>query len=109
LAALIIIGSIQWQEYMTSLGRRGLIERIFSLGIMILLAHDLLQHSRIWRVTNMYSLFPSTPVDIQSRVINHPDPIYFSALVIGAAGTLITFFVLLFLSLRELKRNKLDR
>jgi hypothetical protein len=108
LAVLIILGSIQLQEYLTSLGKRGFSERIFGLGILILLAHDLLQHSRIWRVTNMYSLFPSTPVDIQARVINHPDPIYFNALLIGAAGTLISFFVLLFLSLWEHKRDKLD-
>jgi hypothetical protein len=57
----------------------------------------------------MYDLFPSTPEDIQSKVIHHPDPLYFGALVIGAAGTVLTFFVLLFLSLRERQRNKSDK
>jgi hypothetical protein len=63
--------------------------------------HDLLQHSRIWRVTNMYSLFTSTPVDIRSPVVNHPDPIYFTALSVGAATTVISLAVLIVLALRE--------
>lgn len=106
LVVLITLGSIQLQELMNKLGMRGIVERIFSLGVLILLAHDLLQHSRAWRVSNMYDLFQSTPVDIQSQVIHSPDPLYFRALAIGASATVLTFFVLLFLSLRERQRNK---
>jgi hypothetical protein len=106
MVVLIMLGSIHLQEFLVKLGMRSFVERIFSLGVLILLFHDLLQHSRIWRTGNMYDLFPSTPVDIHSKVIHHPDPIYFSALAIGAAGTLLTFLVLLFLSLRERQWNK---
>jgi hypothetical protein len=108
LVVLITLGSIHLQEYLVSLGCRSFVERIFSLCVLILMAHDLFQHSRIWRVTNMYSLFNSTPADIRSKVINHPDPLYYGALAIGAAGTLITFLVLLILSLRERRWNKSD-
>ena len=101
---LITLGSIHLQEFLVKLSRRSIVERIFSLGVLVLMAHDLLQHSRIWRVTNMYSLFNSTPVDIRSTVTNHPDPLYFNSLVVGAAVTLLTFFALLFLSLRERSR-----
>lgn len=104
--ALIILAAFNFQEFLTERGRRSLAERILSLGLLILMGHDLLQHSRIWRVTNMYKLFPSTPADIQSNVVNHPDPVYVTALVAGAAGTLLTFTILLILSLRERRQAK---
>ena len=106
LVVLITLGSIHLQEFLVKLGQRSTVERIFSLGVLILLVHDLLQHSRLWRVSNMSDLFPSTPVDIQSKVIHFQDPLYFGALAIGATATVLTFFVLLFLSLRERRLNK---
>ncbi|MGZ6346580.1 MAG: hypothetical protein ACXWNC_03275 [Anaerolineales bacterium] len=108
LVVLIILGSIHLQELLDRLGRRGFVERIASLGLLVLLANDLFQHSRFWRVTNMYKLFQSTPVDIQSKVINHPDPVYFTALEIGAAVTLLTFFALLFLSFHERRPKRIE-
>jgi len=104
--ALIILAAANFQEFLAERGRRSLSERIFGLGLLILMAHDLFQHSRIWRVTNMYQLFPSTPAGIQSSVINHPDPAYVTALAVGAAGSLLTLTVLLILSLRERRQAK---
>jgi hypothetical protein len=106
LAVLIVLGSIHLQELLVKLGNRRIAERILSLGVLILLAHDLLQHSRVWRVTHMYELFISTPVDIQSKIIHHPDPLYFGALAVGAACTVLTFIVLMFLVMREVRVNK---
>jgi hypothetical protein len=106
LAVLIVLGSIQMQELLVKLGYRSFVERVFSLGVLILLAHDLFQHSRVWRVSNMYQLFTSTPVSIQSQVIHHLDQRYFGALGIGAGVTLLTFCVLLFLVVRERRVNK---
>jgi hypothetical protein len=103
--ALIILAAFNFQEFLTERGRRGLSERILNLGLLILMGHDLLQHSRIWRVTNMYKLFPSTPADIHASVINHPDPVYVTMLAVGAAGTLLTLIVLLVLSLRERRQE----
>jgi hypothetical protein len=101
LIMLIVLGSIFLQEFLAARGRRAFPERVFSLALLVLMMHDLLQHSRIWRVTNMYSLFASTPADIRSPVVNHPDPIYFAALAGGAATTVITLTVLIVLALRE--------
>jgi hypothetical protein len=109
LVVLIILGSIHLQEMLVKLGRRGFVERISCLGLLVLLSHDLFQHSRIWRVTNMYNLFKSTPVDIQSKVINHPDPVYFNALAIGTAVTLLTLFALLFLSWHERRLKRIEK
>jgi hypothetical protein len=106
LAMLIVLGSINLQELLVKLGNRVITERIFSLGVLILLAHDLFQHSRAWRVSNMHQLFTSTPVYIQSQVLHHPDPIYFGALTAGAVSTVIIFFVLLILAVREQRLNQ---
>jgi hypothetical protein len=106
LMMLIILGSIFLQEFLAARGRRTLAERVFSMALLVLMLHDLLQHSRIWRVANMYSLFASTPVDIRSPVVNHPDPIYFAALSVGAATTVITLIVLIVLALRERRYDR---
>jgi hypothetical protein len=106
LAVLITLGSLHLQELLVRFGVRSIPERIFSLGVLILLAHDLFQHSRIWRVSNMNQLFTRTPVDIQSMVIHHPDPLYFGALTIGAACSVLSCGVLIFLTLRERRLNK---
>jgi hypothetical protein len=103
---LIMLAASNFQEFLTARGYRGLTERIFCLGLLILMAHDLYQHSRIWRVTNMYKLFPSTPADIRSSVVNHPDPVYLTVLAVGAAGTLLTLTVLLILALWEGRQAK---
>ncbi len=106
LVALILMAGFNFQEYLSAKGRCSLSERIFSLGLLILMAHDLFQHSRIWRVTNMYALFPSTPVDIRAGVINHPDPPYITALAAGAAATVLTLIALLILAIRERRQDK---
>jgi hypothetical protein len=109
LAVMIVLGSLNLQEHLVKLGGRTIAERILSLGVLILLAHDLFQHSRIWRVSNMSTLFLSTPVDIQSEVIHHADPLYFGALTVGAACSVITFIVLVILTLHEKYRNNPGR
>jgi len=99
--ALAILAATSCQDFLTERGHCSLSERVFSLGLLALLANDLYQHSRLWRVNNMYQLFPSTPANVQSTVINHPDPVYSTALIAGSAITLLTFFLLLILSRGE--------
>ena len=98
---LIVLGSIQLQEYLNNKGKLTWREALLYFGMLILLGHDLLQHSRIWRLTNMDQLFASTPVDIRAAVINHPDPPYWSALIIGLTGSLITLIFLCVMVYRE--------
>jgi hypothetical protein len=101
LVMLIVLGSFYLQGFLTGRGARSIPERILGLGLLVLLLHDLFQHSRIWRVENMYSLFVSTPVDISAKVLRLSDPPYISALIVGGVVSLLTFIVLLILSLRE--------
>ncbi len=67
----------------------------------LLLAHDLFQHSRLWRVVNMYDLFASKPADLTSQVINYPDPPYHQAVVIGLILMTLTLIFLIVQAWRE--------
>jgi hypothetical protein len=72
-----------------------------------LLAHDLLQHSRLWRVSKMSTLFTPVHVNLRASVIDHPDPSYFTALGIGLAVSVITFIYLIWKSRGDrLKRQR---
>ena len=79
----------------------GLGTRIASLLVLGVTAHDLLQHARMWRVENMYLLFPSTPVDIRAAVLAQADPRYVSALMIGLGAAVVTLVFLLVMIRRE--------
>jgi hypothetical protein len=98
---LVTLGVVQLQRFFTERRGSGWREQVFFLVVLVLLAHDLLQHSRIWRVSKMYTLFTSTPVDIRARVINHPDPLYFTALAVGLAGSLLTLGFLIWRARRD--------
>lgn len=98
---LSVLAAIQLQRFFDERGANGLRPRLLWLALLFLLGHDLLQHSRVWRVTNMYLLFPKTPVDIRAAVSNHPDPVYISALVIGLVGSILTFIFLIYLVRKE--------
>jgi len=107
LVVLIILTSANLQVFLNRLGKRNIAERILFLALLILLLHDLIQHSRFWSVKHMYDIFPSTPVNINAMVTYIPDPLYFRALLIGAAGTMLTFFSLIFLAFY--KRHKINQ
>jgi len=107
LVFLIFLGSIHLQDYFTKQGTRPITQRIFSLGLLALLIHDLFQHSRLWRVRNMYTLFVSARVDIRANVLDHPDPPYITALIAGGVVSLLTLAILLLLSLLQYRSNRL--
>jgi hypothetical protein len=107
LVFLIVLGGIHLQDYLTEQGTRPITQRIFSLGLLTLLIHDLFQHTRLWRVKNMYTLFISTPVDIRANVLDRPDPPYITALIVGSVVSLLTLAVLLVLTLYQRRSNRL--
>ena len=107
LVFLIVLGGIHLQDYLTEQGARPIAQRIFSLGLLTLLIHDLFQHTRLWRVKNMYTLFVSTPVDIRANVLDRPDPPYITALIVGSVVSLLTLAVLLVLTLYQRRSNRL--
>ncbi len=98
---LVTFGCIQLQRFLDERSAAGWREQAFSLALLVLLGHDLMQHSRIWRVSKMYTLFTPEKVNVNARVINHPDPVYFAALGIGLAGSLITLGFLIWMMRRE--------
>jgi hypothetical protein len=69
---------------------------------LFLLAHDLWQNLKLWRVNVAAQYFPVTPVNLAIKVVsNHPDAVYNNLLLAGACITLVMCFVLLIGSLRR--------
>lgn len=81
-------------------------EALFALTATALLAHDLFQHSRLWRVDKMYDLFVSKPADLTSHVINYPDSPYHAALLVGLGLTITTLVFLAIQAQRERKGHR---
>jgi hypothetical protein len=95
LVFLFVLGAIRLEAFLRSQARHGLQLLPLSLGWLALAAHDLFQHSRLWRFTNMYQLFPNTPVQLQVELVQRPDPLYFMALWGGGGVALLAFLYLL--------------
>lgn len=106
LVLLIFLTSAKLQGFLNKLGRRNIAERLLCFALLILLLHDLMQHSRFWSVDQMYDLFPSTPANINAMVAHLPDPLYFRTLLIGAAGTVLTLFTLIYFTWRERHKTR---
>ena len=65
------------------------------LGLVALLAQDLWQHVKLWRVQRMPELFPNRGIDLSGEFIaNHPDPAYGAALVLGLSIGALTLAAL---------------
>lgn len=79
--------------------------RILAAGMAVVLGHDLMQHTRLWRVENMDQLFTRTPVDISAEVLVMHDPVYAAALLLGTALAAAGAGVLVYLASRE-KRSR---
>jgi hypothetical protein len=101
---LVVLGCIQLQQFFQERLGTGWRERLFYLTLLALLGHDLLQHSRIWRVERMKTVFISMPVDLHTLVINHPDPAYFTALGFGLAASGLTLAFLVWKANSERKK-----
>ena len=104
LVFLTVLASIHFQRWIDDQEPLSWRKTAFSLGVMVLLAHDLMQHSRLWRVTNLDSLFPRESVNIQGRLVHHPDPTYTSALILGSAVSSLALGFSLLLIWRERRR-----
>jgi hypothetical protein len=70
--------------------------RWISLAGLFLLAHDLWQNVKLWRVNVAAQYFPVTPVNLAIKVVsNHADAAYTNLLLAGAVISVITAIVLL--------------
>jgi hypothetical protein len=95
LVFLFVLGAIRLEAFLRSRARHGPQLLALSLGLLALAAHDLFQHSRLWRFTNMVQLFPNTPVQLIVELVQRPDPLYFMALWGGGGVALLAFLYLL--------------
>lgn len=113
LVVLLILATIELQSWLRARGsaqepgqtrRIQVVEQIAGLGLLLALVHDLWQHLKVWQVTNAFAAFPTTPTNLAIKIVaNHPDPPYITVLAIGAAISLVSLVVLLWLALRGKK------
>jgi hypothetical protein len=69
---------------------------------LLVVAHDLWQHLKAWRVVNLAQAFPPRPVDFSLDVVaNHPDPVYFATLVGGLGVSMLSLGFLIFQAARR--------
>ena len=96
----VVLSVLAFEEILRS--RSTHITRLLTVAGLALLAHDLWQHFRLWRVAHMPGLFPPRPLDLSLNVVAiHPDPPYELAVGLGAAITLITLLALILLAVRR--------
>jgi hypothetical protein len=75
--------------------------QILLLASLVLLAHDLLQHARQWRVEHVFEAFPPAVLDTGLRIITRPDPEYIAALTISSAVSGLSLIALLGLAVGQ--------
>ncbi len=84
---LAIVIAIAVHAFQRSTDRWRAIRQLRALAIigMAIMAHDLWQHFKTWRVIHMSSLFQPKPLDLSlNYVANHADPAYTTMLALGA-------------------------
>jgi hypothetical protein len=95
LVFLFVLGAIRFETFLRERPNLGPRAYLLVLGALVILSHDLLQHSRFWRYTNMDQLFPNTPVQMLVELVHRSDPLYFLSLLGGAGLALLALFFLL--------------
>ena len=101
LVVLMILAAIEFQDWLNN-KKPGVIQLIAWLGVTGVVVHDLWQHLKVWQVTNAFSAFPNTPVNLAIKTVsNHPDPPYITLLIIGSAVSLASLVVLFVLAFRK--------
>lgn len=98
---LLILAAIEFQRWLQN-RQTSWIVQLSGLGLLLVMGHDLWQHAKVWQVTNAVSAFDVARVDLSIKVVaNHPDPIYFTLLGVGATVTILTLLGLIYLWRRE--------
>jgi hypothetical protein len=101
---LIILASIQLQNWIDARHEEGWMERAAVLIGLAFIGYDLFEHSRTWRVSTFSTKVLQKFSDIvRVPLVNRPDPIYMTSIIAGLAVTVITLIILVFLTLRERK------
>jgi hypothetical protein len=117
LVFLLVMGAVEFQRWISGAGSdresgnpRAYALHLAGLGALLVLAHDLWQHIKLWQVTNVFQVSDYTPRDLSLITIsNHADPIYTTILTVGAVLTLLGIVGMLLLSWRERKQKAAKR
>jgi hypothetical protein len=102
LVFLFILGANYFQRWLEN-RHPGAGLQALMLGLMLVLANDLLQHMELWKVDQLESIFPPAPALNPGLwvVTNHPDPAYFLALTVGAVISLLALGFVIYKALRS--------
>ncbi len=103
LVMLIILAAIFYQKLFATI-KQAFILRLVQIAFLLLLAKDLVLHTLRWSVNNAFLAFPTTHRDLSLvHVSNHPDPQYYTALIVGSLISVLTM-VVLFIITRKANR-----
>jgi hypothetical protein len=105
---LIILAAIQFQNWIKDWDTWQWMEKIVVLFGLAFIGHDLIDHSRYWRYTNLTTKVIEGFKDVvQVPVINHSDSPYIIAIITGLVISTATFIVLIVLTCRESKKARM--
>lgn len=98
---LMLAAVYAYQRFLEEKGT-SLLWKWISLAGLFLLAHDLWQNLKLWRVNVAAPYFPVTPVNLAIKVVsNHPDAAYTNLLLTGAGISLLMIAVLVMGMIRK--------
>ncbi len=103
---LIILASIQLQDWINHQNYEGWMERVAVVIGLAFIGYDLFEHSRAWRL----SIFSTKVLErftevVSVPLVNRPDPPYIISIVAGLALTVSAAIILAVLTLREQKKT----
>ncbi len=98
---LLVFAAIELQRWLDG-ARLSLPLKLSVAGALVLMVNDQWLYIKLWQVTNVYPNMVPVPVDLTNKLIaNHPDPAYVTALLVGAAVTVLSLAGLIVLARRE--------
>jgi hypothetical protein len=101
---LIILASIQLQNWIKARHEDGWMERMAVIIGLAFIGYDLFDHSRAWRLSDFSTKVLQVFTDIvRVPLVNHPDPLYMTSIIAGLAVTVISLIILVILAFQERK------
>jgi hypothetical protein len=85
---MITLASVEIQSWLSSRSKSAWLSLALIL-LLAVLAHDLFQHARLWRLEYFFEAFPEKALDLNLRILNQADPAYMIVLAISWGISLI--------------------
>jgi hypothetical protein len=105
LVVLAVLAAIHLQRFLNQ--HKGSIPlRLSILAALAIMANDIWQHEKLWRVAHLPDIFNARDVDLSlAYVANHPDPPYTVALIVGLVISVLSLAILSWLAFKERRRE----